>query len=134
MASASLSGISMLNSCEQLASCRYSSQSHGEYAYLLNGHHDLNNIKAVQAQVVCEVGSSVNLSIPCQTIQYHRACSAKFRAKEERTLLASETYSHEHISYVDAAESTAVHTLSKFFNKLTIRPSTSSLERLAGAE
>lgn len=69
MASASLSGISMLNSCRESVSCYYSSPSHRKNAYLLNGHHDLNNIEAVQAQVVCEVGSSVNLSIPCQTIR-----------------------------------------------------------------
>jgi hypothetical protein len=39
-------------------------------AYLLNGHHDLNNIETVQAQVVCEVGSSVNLIFHVRPSEY----------------------------------------------------------------
>lgn len=32
-------------------------------AYLLNGHHDLNGIQAVQTEVVREVGNTVDLMI-----------------------------------------------------------------------
>lgn len=89
MASASLSGISMLNSCRESVSCYYSSPSHRKNAYLLNGHHDLNNIEAVQAQVVCEVGSSVNLSIPCQTIRISsKHLALNYLSSERKTNLA----------------------------------------------
>jgi hypothetical protein len=33
------------------------------WAYLLNGHDDLNGVQAVQTEVVGEVGSAVNLQV-----------------------------------------------------------------------
>lgn len=32
-------------------------------AYLLNGHHDLDSVQAVQTKVVREVGSAINLQV-----------------------------------------------------------------------
>lgn len=71
MASASLSGISMLNSCVACLSVPKPPPdlrpgaglcvAGGRFPYLLDGHHNLNGIQAVQAKVVGKVCGGLNL-------------------------------------------------------------------------
>lgn len=70
--SASLSGISMLNSCVACLSAPESASlilrpeaelciAQGGVPYLLDSHHDLDGVQAVQAQVVGEVCGGLDL-------------------------------------------------------------------------
>lgn len=72
--SASLSGISMLNSCVACLSAPesaslilrpeaelYIAQAQGGVPYLLDSHHNLDGVQAVQAQVVGEVCGGLDL-------------------------------------------------------------------------
>ena len=52
MASASLSGISMLNSCDRIRACPCLSRC---ITNLLNGHYNLNSVQTVQTKIVREV-------------------------------------------------------------------------------
>lgn len=66
MASASLSGISMLNSCV-VYTCQRTLRPKAKFClskglpYLLNGHHNLNSVQAVQAEVVGKVRGGLDL-------------------------------------------------------------------------
>lgn len=46
---------------ESFASAAMLSEEKGSIAYLLNGHHHLNGVQAVKAEVVGEVRDAVNL-------------------------------------------------------------------------
>ena len=64
--SASLSGISMLNSCAFVRTWKrkgelFSVVGRGGARYLLNGHHDLHGVEAIETEVVGEVGGGLNL-------------------------------------------------------------------------
>jgi hypothetical protein len=62
MASASLSGISMLNSYRTISSKLKDSPQRELSTHLLHGHYNLNNIQAVQTEVIREVRGSGDLA------------------------------------------------------------------------
>lgn len=59
--SASLSGISMLNSCAIVRDGQSFSAMEWFFAYLLDGHDDLDGVKAVETEIVREVGGGLDL-------------------------------------------------------------------------
>lgn len=59
--SASLSGISRLNSYYGNVSMTEQPPIRQRATYLFNGHHNLNSVQTVQSEIVCEVGAAVDL-------------------------------------------------------------------------
>jgi hypothetical protein len=71
-------------------------------SYLLHGHHNLDDVKAVQAQVVCEVSNTAELYRQLvRKIRISRS-HGSLRSKQKRTLLASETYLKTEIFFSQA--------------------------------